>query len=1013
MRKWTEFWGRKEPCSGWITRTLMMAVGMLVGFTMFSSPANAQTAPSDDQIEDAYSNDRLELIAYSEVTRIYSISSSRPDRLEVWACETQNGMRNLRVSPTQIVDEFREVALPYFAWLSTGLYVPEFVVGGTVTAPDDTGCYDAVKDEKSRSGSESGDITGVIIMTDTEGVQWLSSNESVFGYAGPGSWCAPVEDCPNLWRWPQNNRRSVIRSNRADASNGAHNRTLVHEIGHMLSLPHSFVSQSDEYSNRMDILSGGTIRTGTLAINRYAAGWMPESQVEKYPVSESDSQSGALYELSSLGTQGTQMLVVPIRPGEFYTLGARVRSGHDYGISAKGEGVEVYVIDQSLIDGASLIGESDRCNDRNYGVCMGLSRGTKPFVATINSGDPFGHVYGMGDAGIELDGARNIWFRVLKKTEDRYEVWVGPGPLRGEFYDDEGSVHEGSIDLLAESGITEGCDDYQFCPQDEVTRAQMAALLARSLGLTVETADRTSSVSFNDVDPGAWYAGYLNALGPIASGYPDGTFRPSQPITRGETAIMLNKALNLDANENRNIVAFTDVPPGTELATAAANLVAAGVTRGCATEPEPLFCPDDFLTRGQMATLLVRSPFPSDASSDDDDGEVQPDGREVRISWGTDASGRVGCPQGAVCRNYRYDLTGFGSAPYMLECWIDGRSRWSGTWSGRPERGCWASGSTQTQTVFHVVVDGVKSNELSWAQSDRREVRISVGTDASGRDECPQGAVCRNYRYELIGDFGPGHYTLECWGRAAYMDSSRLMWSGNWSGNPATGCYSWGSGHTVYVVVDGVKSNELFWSEPNRREVRPDDDDREVRISVGKPSTRCLEGVFCGGLHRDYRYEFTGDFGPGPYTLECWIDGRLRWSGIWRGSPERGCWASGSGQTVFVVVDGVKSNELLWVLPDDREVQSDDREVRISWGTDASGRDGCQQGAVCRNYRYELPGFGPAPYMLECWIDGRLRWSGIWSGRPERGCWASGSTQTRTLFHVVVDGIKSNELRWP
>ena len=835
MHKWTEFRDWKEPYSGWITRTLITALGMLVGFTLFSSPTNAQTFPSTEQIEDAYSNDPLELIAYREVTRVYSISENRPDRLEVWACKIQKDAR-LEVDPIQIVEKFREVAVPYFAWLSNDLYVPEFVEGGTVIAPDDTGCHDAVKDEKSRSGSES-KITGVIIMTDTESLRSLSPNASpnarTLGYAGPGGWCKPVKDCAeSRWRWPNNNRYSVLRSNRAGASNGAHDRTLVHEMGHMLSFPHSFISQSNEYSNRMDILSGGTIQTGTLAINRYAAGWMPESQVQKYPVSESDSQSGALYELSSLGAQGTQMLVLPVRPGEFYTLGARVRSGYDYDISAKGEGVEVYIIDQSLIDGESLIGESDRCDDRDFGICMGLSRGTKPFIATINSGDPFGHVYGVGDAGIELDDARNIWFRVLKKTEDGYKVWVGPGPLQGKFYDDEGSVHEANINRLAEFGITEGCDDYQFCPQDEVTRDQMAALLARSLGLTTETADGTPSVSFTDVDPGAWYAGYLNALGPIASGYPDGTFRPRQPITRGETAIMLNKALKLDANENRKIVAFTDVPSGTELATAAANLAADDITRGCATEPEPLFCPDDFLTRGQMATLLVRSPFSFDASSDDDDGEVQLNGREVRIEWGTDASGRSQCPQGAACRNYHYELTGLGPAPYKLECWIDGDRRWSGTWSGRPERGCWASGSAQIQTVFHVVVNGVPSNELSWTQPARRNVRISVGTDASSRDKCPQGAACRNYHYELTG-LGPAPYELECWSKATFLTNSRLMWSGDWSGNPATGCYSWGSGHTVHVVVNGVESNKFLWGQPDD----PDEQGVETEWRVNdKPS---------------------------------------------------------------------------------------------------------------------------------------------------------------------------------
>ena len=206
-------------------------------------------------------------------------------------------------------------------------------------------------------------------------------------------------------------------------------------------------------------------------------------------------------------------------------------------------------------------------------------------------------------------------------------------------------------------------------------------------------------------------------------------------------------------------------------------------------------------------------------------GWGQPDDREVRISVGTDASGRDECPQGAVCRNYRYELTGFNPPPYTLECWEDGNREspsegsertWSGTWSGRSETGCYSWGSGQT---VHVVVDGVKSNELLWdrpdngqpddgeVQPDGREVRISAGTDASGRSECPRGAVCRNYRYELTGlDLAP--YTLECW------TNDRLLWSGNWSGNPATGCYSWGSGQTVHVVVDGVKSNELLWVQP-------------------------------------------------------------------------------------------------------------------------------------------------------------------------------------------------------
>ena len=43
------------------------------------------------------------------------------------------------------------------------------------------------------------------------------------------------------------------------------------------------------------------------------------------------------------------------------------------------------------------------------------------------------------------------------------------------------------------------------------------------------------------------------------------------------------------------------------VAEAASALAAAGITQGCSAEPEPRFCPDDHLTRAQMASLLMRA----------------------------------------------------------------------------------------------------------------------------------------------------------------------------------------------------------------------------------------------------------------------------------------------------------------------------------------------------------------------------------------------------------------------
>ena len=764
---------------------------------------------------------------------------------------------------------------------------------------------------------------------------------------------------------------------------------------------------------------------------------MTTKQVKVIPAPEGNSQLDAPYYLEYIGQPGLQMMVLPVQKGEFYTLGTRVRLDRDSEILR--EGVEVYHIDQFGCDKSSYY-------YRNYAVCVATDLRTEPFVADDRSGGDFGHVYREGEV-IELVDDTQTWIRVLERTEAGYMVWVGSGPVRsgpfwqGKFLDDEGSVHESSINQLAASGITLGCargrygrGPYQFCPEGKVTRAQMVRFLGRALDLTVKTDGETPSLRFTDINPEAEYAKYLNALGPIASGYPDGTFRPNQPITRGEMAIMLNRALSLDASGDQDTMTFADVDESDEpeLAKAVANLAATGITQGCASEPEPLFCPNRSLSRAQMASLLVRAPL--DTSSDDDDEEVRPIGRSVRIEVG-DPSTR--CPQGVTCwglhRDYHYDFSDdFGSPPYTLECWVNDQLTWSGDWRGEPTRGCYSWGSGQT---VYVVVDGVKSNKLSWAptddeetQTDGRSVRISVGDEST---RCPQGVECwglhRDYHYDFSDDFGSPPYTLECW-----IDGSR-RWAGIWSGRSTTGCYMWGDGgEIVYVVVDGVKSNELRWARSDDEGIQSDDeetDGREVRIDWGEDLSRhpnpdisgwCSGFVYC----REFSYKLTG-FDSGPYALECWLNGKRWESKVWSGPeyPERGCRVKGNILLIpHVVVDGIRSNELRW--PDDEETQSDDeetdgREVRIDWGEDLSRHPNpdisgwCSGFVYCREFSYKLTGFDSGPYALECWLNGKRWESKVWSGPeyPERGCRVKGNILL--IPHVVVDGVESNKLRWP
>ena len=183
-----------------------------------------------------------------------------------------------------------------------------------------------------------------------------------------------------------------------------------------------------------------------------------------------------------------------------------------------------------------------------------------------------------------------------------------PPVSAGRFSDDDDSVHQANIEIIAERGITVGCDPAhldRFCPDRTVTRAQMMAFLARALG--EEGSDQAAS-RFTDVPADAWYRPHLERLADlgVVQTSPGGAFRPSDPLTRAEMAVLLTRAFDHITAVAQPTGVFDDVPANAAAAGEIEATYAAGVTRGCSTQPL-LYCPNDTVTRAQMASFLART----------------------------------------------------------------------------------------------------------------------------------------------------------------------------------------------------------------------------------------------------------------------------------------------------------------------------------------------------------------------------------------------------------------------
>ncbi|MBK1988870.1 DUF1565 domain-containing protein [Sphaerospermopsis aphanizomenoides BCCUSP55] len=112
------------------------------------------------------------------------------------------------------------------------------------------------------------------------------------------------------------------------------------------------------------------------------------------------------------------------------------------------------------------------------------------------------------------------------------------------------------IEALASQNIIAGFPDGTFKPNDPVTRAQFATIITKALA----PAPKRTAIQFKDVPTNFWAYGAVQSAyqSQFVAGYPDGTFKPQQQIPRVQALVALANGLSFTANSNNVLSFYTD-----------------------------------------------------------------------------------------------------------------------------------------------------------------------------------------------------------------------------------------------------------------------------------------------------------------------------------------------------------------------------------------------------------------------------------------------------------------------
>lgn len=228
---------------------------------------------------------------------------------------------------------------------------------------------------------------------------------------------------------------------------------------------------------------------------------------------------------------------------------------------------------------------------------------TTSFFITITSGKE-----GTGNGTVHFDVAPNLGQSIRSGTitvaGQAFTVYEGINfpdvPSNDSFYTDIGK--------LSARGVTLGCGNGNFCPADPVTREQMAAFIVRAKGEF--NPPTPPSQRFNDVPPSNLFYNFIDRLADLQITLgctPDHLmYCPADPVKRDQMAAFLLRGLGEFNPPTPPSQRFSDVPPSNVFYNFIDRLAVLQITLGC-TPDHLMYCPNDSVTRAQMAAFLVRA----------------------------------------------------------------------------------------------------------------------------------------------------------------------------------------------------------------------------------------------------------------------------------------------------------------------------------------------------------------------------------------------------------------------